>query len=93
MVIAGLLLFFLSLTRTLGQAPPIYMRLRVMDTKERHEYANQSMWQLPNHTATDVLKLINDIKPNLLERYECTNALLQILSRYHSHPLVMLSWA
>lgn len=49
--------------------PPVYMRLRVMTTKERHEDVNQSMWQLPNHTATEVLAMIADVKPTLLERY------------------------
>eukprot|EP01047_Picozoa_sp_COSAG01_P142041 COSAG01_NODE_73191_length_251_cov_0.486842_1_plen_67_part_01 len=50
------------LLNALGQPPaPVYMRLRVMTTKERHEDVNQSMWQLPNHTATDVLAMIADV--------------------------------
>eukprot|EP01043_Picozoa_sp_COSAG02_P021471 COSAG02_NODE_1091_length_14628_cov_1693.422810_4_plen_374_part_00 len=58
------------LLNALGQPPaPVYMRLRVMTTKERHEDVNQSMWQLPNHTATEVLAMIADVKPTLLERY------------------------
>ena len=48
---------------------PIYLRIRVMTTKERHEDVNQSVWQLPNHTATDVLNIIRDVKPTMLERY------------------------
>eukprot|EP01043_Picozoa_sp_COSAG02_P019732 COSAG02_NODE_960_length_15642_cov_34.870424_2_plen_362_part_00 len=58
-----------SLLVAVGPPPPVYMRLRVMTTKERHEDVNQSMWQLPNHTATDVLAMIADVKPTLLERY------------------------
>jgi hypothetical protein len=53
----------------MGRAPPIYVRVRVMTTKERHEDVNQSTWMLPNHTATDVLAMIEDIKPSMLERY------------------------
>ena len=63
-----------ALAGAVAEPPEVYMRLRVMTTKERHEDVNQSMWQLPNHTATDVLAMIVDIKPTLLERYFSGNA-------------------
>ena len=67
LALAGLAGAWVEAHRT--SPPPVYMRLRVMTTKERHEDVNQSMWQLPNHTATDVLAMIADVKPTLLERY------------------------
>ena len=67
-------LLLAALAAAAAAPPEVYMRLRVMTTKERHEDANQSMWQLPNHTATDVLAMIADIKPTLLERYFSGNA-------------------
>ena len=69
MNIIFLLLLLLVLQGGMAGKTSIYMRLRVMTTKERHEDVNQSIWLLPNHTATDVLQIIRDIKPNLLERF------------------------
>lgn len=69
LLVLGLLQVPVASTAPAASAPPIYMRFRVLDTKERHESQNQSLWVLPNHTATDVLAMIADFKPTVLERF------------------------